>query len=105
MITHGFAAAPPEEGLPNDRISFVSCFAGPLWSGLFPVTLVTPQTWKNRADLIGKDKDAARTRAIQIWPAWRALDLKGKGQALADAALPKEIPVPDTRTNPWRFPE
>ena len=34
-----------------------------------------------------KDKDAARTRAIQLWPAWRDLDLKGKGQALADAAL------------------
>ena len=25
--------------------------------------------------------------ANQIWPAWRALDTKGKGQAFADAAL------------------
>lgn len=52
-----------------------------------PSTLVTPQAWKKRAGLIGTDKDAARSRAIQLWPAWRDLALKGKGQALADAAL------------------
>ena len=50
-------------------------------------TLVPPQTWKKRAGLIGTDKDAARSRAIQLWPMWRDLDAKGKGQALADAAL------------------
>lgn len=50
-------------------------------------TLVTPQAWKKRAGLIGADKDAARSRAIQLWPDWRALDKKGAGQALADAAL------------------
>ena len=52
-----------------------------------PVTYLTPQAWKRAAGLIGKDKDAARGRAVQIWPAWRALDKKGEGQALADAAL------------------
>lgn len=52
-----------------------------------PVTMVTPQAWKKRAGLIGKDKDAARSRAIEIWPHWRDLDKKIKGQALADAAL------------------
>lgn len=52
-----------------------------------PYTLVPPPTWKRRAGLIGTDKDAARSRAIQLWPAWRDLDSKGKGQALADAAL------------------
>jgi crossover junction endodeoxyribonuclease RuvC len=50
-------------------------------------TLISPQSWKKRAGLIGQDKDAARSRAIQLWPAWRDLDKKGKGQALADAAL------------------
>ena len=50
-------------------------------------TMVTPQKWKKNAGLIGTDKEAARARAIQIWPAWRALDTKGKGQAFADAAL------------------
>lgn len=52
-----------------------------------PCTLVTPQSWKRTAGLIGTDKDAARARAIQLWPKWRELDKKGKGQALADAAL------------------
>ena len=52
-----------------------------------PLTLVTPQKWKKAAGLIGKDKDAARTRAIQLYPNIRELDLKGKGQALADAML------------------
>jgi len=50
-------------------------------------TMVTPQKWKKAAGLIGTDKEAARARAIQLWPEWRALDTKGKGQALADAAL------------------
>lgn len=52
-----------------------------------PYTLVTPQSWKKAAGLIGTDKDAARTRAIQLWPRWTELGKKAKGQALADAAL------------------
>lgn len=52
-----------------------------------PHTLITPQAWKKSAGLIGTDKDASRARAIQLWPKWRELDKKGKGQALADAAL------------------
>lgn len=52
-----------------------------------PHTMVTPQFWKKAAGLIGTDKDAARARAIQLWPKWRELDKKGAGQALADAAL------------------
>ena len=52
-----------------------------------PLTLVTPQAWKKAAGLIGQDKDAARSRAIQLYPGLRALDAKAKGQALADALL------------------
>jgi crossover junction endodeoxyribonuclease RuvC len=52
-----------------------------------PHTMITPQSWKKASGLIGTDKDAARSRAIQLWPKWRELDKKGKGQALADAAL------------------
>ena len=52
-----------------------------------PMTLVQPQAWKKRAGLLGSEKDAARSRAIQIWPAWRELAKKGAGQAFADAAL------------------
>lgn len=50
-----------------------------------PFNLVTPQAWKRQAGLIGTDKEAARSRAIQLYPGLRDLDLKGKGQALADA--------------------
>ncbi|PJD72420.1 crossover junction endodeoxyribonuclease [Enterobacter kobei] len=52
-----------------------------------PYTLVTPQAWKKSAGLIGCDKDAARSRAIQLYPELRALDAKAKGQAIADALL------------------
>jgi len=52
-----------------------------------PMTLVTPQSWKKHHGLIGKDKDASRTRCIQLFPDCRELDLKAKGQALADAVL------------------
>lgn len=52
-----------------------------------PITLVTPQRWKKHAGLIGTDKDAARSRAVQLYPGLRVLDLVGKGQAVADALL------------------
>lgn len=52
-----------------------------------PLTLVSPQAWKKQAGLIGQDKDAARSRAIQLYPDLRVLDLKAKGQAVADAIL------------------
>ena len=52
-----------------------------------PHSLVTPQAWKKQAGIIGKDKDASRSRALQLWPHWRSLDKKGEGQAMADAAL------------------
>lgn len=52
-----------------------------------PMTFVTPQQWKKSSGLIGTDKDAARSRAIGLWPKWSDLSKKGKGQALADAAL------------------
>jgi crossover junction endodeoxyribonuclease RuvC len=62
--------------------------AGVLAALSIPVTMVTPQSWKKRAGIqSGADKDVARSRAIQLWPEWRSLDAKGKGQALADAAL------------------
>jgi crossover junction endodeoxyribonuclease RuvC len=52
-----------------------------------PLTLVTPQAWKKHAGLIGQDKDAARSRCVQLYPTCREFDLKAKGQALADAVL------------------
>ena len=52
-----------------------------------PVSSVTPQSWKKAAGVNGKDKDEARSKALQLWPQWRELDKKGAGQAFADAAL------------------
>lgn len=52
-----------------------------------PMTLITPQAWKKWAGLSGQDKDAARARAIQLFPGIKDLDTKVKGQALADALL------------------
>jgi crossover junction endodeoxyribonuclease RuvC len=60
---------------------------GVIQGACIPHTLVTPQAWKKHAGLIGSDKDAARSRAIQLYPSCRILDLKGKGQAVADAIL------------------
>jgi crossover junction endodeoxyribonuclease RuvC len=60
---------------------------GILQGSHIPYTLVTPQAWKKSAGLIGSDKDAARSRAIQLYPSLRALDAKAKGQAIADALL------------------
>jgi len=53
---------------------------------MMPYALVTPQRWKKHAGLIGTDKDASRSAAIQRWPKWEALEKKGAGQAYADAA-------------------
>lgn len=50
-----------------------------------PITLVPPPTWKKHAGLIGTEKDASRSRAVQLFPDLRILDTKAKGQAVADA--------------------
>lgn len=63
------------------------CVEGILQGLLIPYSLVTPQAWKKTAGLIGSDKDAARSRAIQLYPSLRILDQKAKGQAVADALL------------------
>lgn len=52
-----------------------------------PITLVPPAAWKKSQGLAGKDKDAARARAAQLYPRERTFDMKGKGQALADAVF------------------
>lgn len=52
-----------------------------------PYTMITPQSWKKSNNLIGTEKDAARSRAIQLYPGLKCLDKKGEGQAIADAIL------------------
>jgi Holliday junction resolvasome RuvABC endonuclease subunit len=49
---------------------------------------ITPQQWKSTFRLTGKDKDAARALAIELWPGHADLFArKARGQARADAAL------------------
>jgi crossover junction endodeoxyribonuclease RuvC len=50
-----------------------------------PVVLVSPQTWKSRAGLRGKDKDMARTLAQRLYP--RAELSRKKDIGRADAIL------------------
>lgn len=52
-----------------------------------PITLITPQAWKKHCGLIGQDKDASRSRCVQLYPTVVDLHKKGKGQAIADALL------------------
>ncbi len=91
-VTHVYVEAVhsmPKQGVASS-FNFghnVGTIMGVLGALYIPHTLVTPQAWKKAAGLIGTDKDAARARAIQLWPTWRELDKKAKGQALADAAL------------------
>ena len=80
--------------MPNQGVASMFSFGhsagviqGVLGAFEIPVTMVTPSMWKKRSGLIGMDKDASRVKAIQMWPFWRDLDKKGKGQAFADAAL------------------
>lgn len=51
------------------------------------ITLVTPQAWKKHCGLIGSEKDASRSRCVQLYPTVVDLHKKGNGQAIADALL------------------
>ena len=81
--------AMPKQGVSSSFNFGHSCgvIEGVLGALEISIELVTPQKWKKAAGLIGTEKDAARVKAIQLWPSWRELDKKGAGQAYADAAL------------------
>lgn len=52
-----------------------------------PITWVRPQAWKKAAGLIGAEKDAARTVAIERWPTRAEAFKRKKDCGRADAAL------------------
>jgi Large polyvalent protein associated domain 29 len=52
-----------------------------------PMTLVEASTWKRRLHLPGKDKEAARQRALQLFPSQHALLARKKDHGRAGAAL------------------
>ena len=52
-----------------------------------PMILVEASAWKRRLRLPGKDKEAARQRALQLFPAQHALLAKKRPHNIAEAAL------------------
>jgi crossover junction endodeoxyribonuclease RuvC len=52
-----------------------------------PMTLVEASGWKRRLHLPGKDKEAARQRALQLFPAQHALLARKRDHGRAEAAL------------------
>ena len=52
-----------------------------------PLTLVEPAVWKRKLRLPGKDKEAARQRALQLFPRQHALLARKKDHGRAEAAL------------------
>ncbi len=54
----------------------------------YPVELVAPAAWKRKFGLIGTSKEAARLKAIKLWPdAGHFFSAKLKGRARADASF------------------
>lgn len=77
----------PKDGVTN-AFTFghgTGVIEGVLQAFEIPYTKSRPQAWKKACGLIGKDKDAARLAAIELYPDLKVLSLKGKGQAVADA--------------------
>ena len=52
-----------------------------------PMERVTPQSWKKMFTLIGKDKDASRGKATELWPSMAQRWSLKKHNGLSDAAL------------------
>lgn len=80
--------------MPGQRVASTFNFAhaagvieGVIQGMFIPYTLVLPNRWKQKANLIGKDEDASRSLAVRLYPEVRELDKKIKGQALSDALL------------------
>jgi len=56
-----------------------------------PVRYKTPQSWKKKAGIIGRDKDAARTLAIHTHPEISDMLSRKKDCGRADAILIAEF--------------
>ena len=65
----------------------VGVVVGVLGALQVPMRWVTPSVWKRRAGLLGRDKDAARSLAIQLHPEVADMLMRKKDVGRADAAL------------------
>ena len=61
------------------------CVEGCVAAKGFPLTHISPSVWKARFGFSGQDKDAPRVKLALRYPNIKDLQLKGRGQALADA--------------------
>jgi hypothetical protein len=52
-----------------------------------PMTIIEASGWKRRLHLPGKDKEAARQRALQLFPSQHALLARKRDHGRAEAAL------------------
>jgi hypothetical protein len=52
-----------------------------------PMNLIEASSWKRKLHLPGKDKEAARQKALQLFPAQHALLARKKDHGRAEAAL------------------
>lgn len=82
--------AMPGQGV---RSMFTMGYGSGAWAGILaalqiPYTMVTPQRWKKlMLPDMGKDKDAARLRAMQLYPDVAELFKRKKDDGRADALL------------------
>ena len=59
-----------------------------------PYSIIEPSVWKKFHHLPGKDKEAARQRALQLFPSAHALFARKKDHQRAEAALIALTPLP-----------
>jgi crossover junction endodeoxyribonuclease RuvC len=59
-----------------------------------PYSIIEPSVWKKFHHLPGKDKEAARQRALQLFPGAHALFSRKKDHQRAEAALIALTPMP-----------
>jgi crossover junction endodeoxyribonuclease RuvC len=87
--------AMPRQGV-SSTFSFGFSFGtviGCLASLRIPYTLVSSNLWKRQVNIRGKGKDAARTRALQLFPALaEQLNLK-RHHGRADALLLADVDI------------
>lgn len=65
----------------------VGSIEGTLQATGIPYQLISPTTWKKQAGLTGKDKNASRSLAMQLFPSHADRFAKKKSDGLAEAAL------------------
>lgn len=90
VFTEGVCYLESVSSMPKQGVSSVFSFGmsygivqGVLGALQIPIILVTPTSWKKRANLLGKDKEASLTLAQQLYPQASLARKKDHGRAEA----------------------